>query len=661
MAVTGFTALAGRPGTASAQQTQDTVKLRDIVITATKLPTPTAATGAAVTVISGTELRDRGIRRVIDALRTVPGVAVAQLGGTGAVASVFMRGGESDYVQILVDGVRVNDPGGSYDWAHLTTDDVERIEIVRGPVSVLYGSDAVAGVVQIFTHGGSRDTNVSAQGMGGRGLRTGSGAVGSYDASDLNASLSTSADIASSTALSIGITGSRLQSDGGYAFNNAYHNRTLGAKADVTHSSRAHLGFTIRSIDQTFHYPTSGSGALVDHNQFTSGTSTAAGLTGSVFISHRVEALGQLTAYRSQTGGENPQDKPGDGFANSTADVRRSAAEVRMNAYLPRSSVATAGVVAEREKGSSTFDSDGPFGPFTSASKNQRTNRAIFAQMLTAPIDRLTLSGGVRLDDNEQFGHFTTGRASAAYRLTRAVTFRAAAGSGFKEPTFFEAYATGFAVGNDSLVPEHSRSGEVGIELRHAGTAVGATAFSQRFRDLIQYTFTTPTPASPNYFNIGRARARGLELTAAFSPTRRVDLNAEYTHVNSKVTDAGFGEDMAFVDGARLLRRPTHQASATITARAARALTGTLSLIYAGDRDDLDFTDPSNFAGSRVVLPSHTTLDGSASYRLPARRADASILLRVSNLLDRRYAEVFNFPAPRRLVWLGASVGLLAR
>ena len=142
------------PSGIAAQTARDTVAIDSLVVTATKVPVPASATGAAVTVLNGDDLRAQGVRRVVDALRMVPGVAIAQLGGTGAVASVFMRGGESDHVQVLIDGVQVNDPGGSYDWAHLTTDDVERIEIVRGPVSVLYGSDAVAGVVQIFTRAG---------------------------------------------------------------------------------------------------------------------------------------------------------------------------------------------------------------------------------------------------------------------------------------------------------------------------------------------------------------------------------------------------------------------------------------------------------------------------------------------------------------------------
>jgi vitamin B12 transporter len=657
----GWAALLMVPGALTAQrptsQAKDTITLQPIVVTATKLPIPVSATGAAVTVITGKDLRDRGLRRVVDALRTVPGVAIAQLGGTGAVASVFMRGGESDYVQVLVDGVQVNDPGGSYDWAHLTTDDVDRIEVVRGPVSVLYGSDAVAGVVQIFTRNGTARTDASAQIIGGRGERVGAGASGSYSASDMNASLSGSRPLSRGLTLSGSASASRLNSDGGYAFNNDYDNTTLSGKLDVARGDRAHAGISVRSVEQTFHYPTSGSGAIVDRNQLNDGTSLALGLNGGIRLTPVFETVAQLSSYRSRTGGRNPEDNPGDGFANSSADVRRMSGELRLNSYLARSTVATVGVEAEHEKGSTTFDSDGPFGPFNSATNDERTNRGYFAQLLSTPVSRVTFSGGVRVDDNEAFGSFTTGRASATVRVTELLSLRGAIGSGFKEPTFLENYATGFAVGNPDLQPEHSRSGEVGVEINAHRAQLGGTLFDQRYRDLIQFTFNTPSVESPNYFNIGAARARGVELTAAAVATGRVRLNAEYTYVDSEVEDAGFGEDMAFVDGARLLRRPTHHASVTATAQATNALTTTLSVIYTGNRDDLDFTDPGNFAGSRVVLPAHTTVDGSASYRLPVRAAAASLLLRVSNLLDERYDEVFNFPAARRLVWLGASIG----
>src|SRR5881409_2040513 len=138
----------------SGQQPTDTVELNPVIVTATRVARPLTGVPAAVTVLPGAELRAGGIATVFEALREVPGAAVVQTGSFGGQTSLFLRGGQSNYVKVLVDGVPVNQPGGSFDFANLTTDNVERIEVVRGPGSVLYGSDAVTGVVQIFTRDG---------------------------------------------------------------------------------------------------------------------------------------------------------------------------------------------------------------------------------------------------------------------------------------------------------------------------------------------------------------------------------------------------------------------------------------------------------------------------------------------------------------------------
>src|SRR2546425_5083359 len=171
-------ALAVAPLVLQAQEPVDTARLGPIVVTAERLPIPAAAVPAAVTVLSGAALRAQGIRTVADALRTVPGGTVVASGSFGAQTSLFVRGGESDYVKVLIDGVPQNQPGGAFDFAHLTLDGVDRIEVVRGPVSVLYGSDAVAGVVQIFTRAGTGAPRPVA------GLR-----AGTYGTTELSAGL----------------------------------------------------------------------------------------------------------------------------------------------------------------------------------------------------------------------------------------------------------------------------------------------------------------------------------------------------------------------------------------------------------------------------------------------------------------------------------------
>src|SRR5262245_32323471 len=150
--------LAAFPTALLGQHEPDTVELAPVVVTATRLPTPASELPAAVTVLDGAALRAAGIQTVYEALRQVPAAAIVQQGSFGGVASLFMRGGQSNYVKVLLDGVPLNQPGGSFDFSSLSTEGVERIEVLRGPASVLYGCDAVTGVVQICKTHGPRQT-----------------------------------------------------------------------------------------------------------------------------------------------------------------------------------------------------------------------------------------------------------------------------------------------------------------------------------------------------------------------------------------------------------------------------------------------------------------------------------------------------------------------
>src|SRR6267154_343593 len=142
---------------------QDTVVLKPVVVTATRVPVSIEVVSSAITVLRGVDLEAQGIRTAAEALETVPGAHVAETGSFGGQTSLFLRGGESDYTKVLIDGVPLNQAGGGIDLAHLTTDNIDRIEIVRGPVSVLYGSDAVTGVVQVFTRTGKGPAQLGAE------------------------------------------------------------------------------------------------------------------------------------------------------------------------------------------------------------------------------------------------------------------------------------------------------------------------------------------------------------------------------------------------------------------------------------------------------------------------------------------------------------------
>jgi len=632
---------------AAAQEPQDTVVLpvRGITVTALRTPQPRAAVPLDVSVVEGADLRARGIRSLAEALDDLPGVTVVETGSFGGTTSLFVRGGESDYVRVLIDGVPVNAPGGGLDLAHITTENVERIEVVRGPSSVLYGSDAVAAVIEIHTREGSGPVRVDARAR-----------AGSHGTVDLAASVAGGGE-----RLSYSASASRFDSDGALAFNNDYAHTELGARVDVAPDVATSLMVSARYSDHEFHFPTDGAGALVDRNQFTAGTRTVLSLDARRKLG-RARAELTLGLHDRDEGITDDFDDADDAESLRTADrARRLLADGRVHLDVGATTVTVGGLV-EEESLRTSLVSQSSFGPFESASDDERGTRAGYAQVHATPTRRLSLTGGVRYEDNDAFGGFTTWRAGAAYAPSAALRLRASAGTGFKEPTFFENFAEGGVRGNPDLVPEESRSVEIGLDAATKGRrlTLTATAFDQRFDNLIDFTFAPPSEGDPNYFNIARADARGLELSVEASLGRGLALHADYTRLDTEVRDPGFdaGEDALFAPGRPLLRRPAHAWSARLAWRSPRSDALSLEGRYVGEREDQDFRD---FPAVRVTAPGFFLLDAAAEVPLLRRaRGDAvAAVLRVENLLDRAYQNPNGFDGRGITVLAGvrASVG----
>ncbi|MEQ9568581.1 MAG: TonB-dependent receptor, partial [Longimicrobiales bacterium] len=482
-------------------QDPDPVEIDGVVITATPVPVERSALGASVTVLDGEDLRLRGVTEVVDALRAVPGMVVSRNGSFGAVSSVFFRGAESDHVQVLVDGVQVNQPGGAFDFASLTVDEVERIEVVRGPGSALYGSDAVAGVIQVITRRGGSAPAGSAT------VR-----AGSFGRLDGAVSLSGGGEAAS-----YGFTLSRLTTDGILPFNNRHEQTVVSGQARIRLDPSTRARISARMSDRSYGFPTDGSGAVVDRNQQAFGDETTLAVEVARSLGAIVDLRGLITLADMEGGTDDAPDGPADtlgfyGFQSLDA-MRRTAVDLRADATLAGGTTATVGAEFEQQRVRSFSESLSAFGPFTSRSEYHRDNRAAYVH-LVAGRGALAANGGVRLDDNEQYGRFATWQLGASWALAPHTRLRGAAGTGVKEPTFFEVFATGFTTGNPDLDPERSRTLEVGLDRSFGDEAVRvrATVFQQDLEDLIQYTGTSPEPGGPNFFNVAEARSRGLEL-----------------------------------------------------------------------------------------------------------------------------------------------------
>ena len=629
----------------AAQQPQppDTVVLKPVVVTATRVPVAADLVPAAVTVLRGADLVAQGLRTVADALETVPGVHIAHTGSFGGQTALFMRGGESDYVKVLLDGVPLNQAGGGMDLANLTTDNVDRIEIVRGPVSVLYGSDAMTGVVQVFTRtgagAGSREPGAARLGME---LRAGtySSLDGALDVTGGSSRVTYSARV------------SRFSSDGLYSYNNRYRNTAASARVRVQPDARTAVSLTYRYGDDIYHFPTDGAGFPVDSNQ-------RAAERGPLFSLSADRALGAHLSARISAGLKESRlffndepDSPGeDGTFWSRDWVRRASTSALLTWSSSRGVTVTGGVEYEDERQRGTSEFSASFGTFPDSIGVQRNNTGYFTQAVIAR-GRAALTLGGRLDDNSQFGDHGTFRAGVVYRLPAATRLRATVGTGFKEPTFFENYARGFVTGNPALDPERSRSWEVGIERG----AIALTYFNQRFRDLIEYN-PAPPAGQPNYFNVDGAIASGVEAEAAAAFSASITGSLRYTYLHTRVVESGSpgDPDGLFVPGKPLIRRPAHTVAPELTAHWGRDHGRiTVGALWVGKRDDLDFR---RTAGQRrVTLQPYTRVNLSAEYAVG--RGRIVLTGNAANVFNDQRQELPGYRVLGRTVFLGVRIGL---
>ena len=560
-----------------------------------------------------------------------------------------MRGGESDYTAVLIDGVQVNEPGGRFDFAHLTVQQIDRIEIVRGPTSSMYGSDAVTGVIQIFTRTGDGDPKGGLTVLGG-----------TYDSWRGSANIEGGGSIAS-----YGLAASGFQSDGSLAFNNDYDNVTVSSRVDLTPDDQTALRFSAQYSDHTFHFPTDGAGALVDENSNTFGEDLTLSLDARHQLTDGVE-LALLVATRNSEGGtDDARDGPADSLGffafQSLDDIRRRSLDLRTNVQLGSFGTASVGFEYEEQSLRSTTESDSEFGPSSGFSDEDRANRAYYGQWF-GQWGGLASNASIRVEDNGTFGSLATYSFGSAFLISASNTkLRGSVGRGIKEPTLFENFATGFAVGNPDLVPEESISWEFGVDQYFEGGRyrLSATYFDQSFEDLIQFTFVTAEPGDPNFFNVGTAEVRGFEAEAG-AIAGPVNLSASYTYLDSEVVDAGFevGPDATFVAGERLLRRPVTQFSIEASSRLGSRGTAGLSFRHVGDRIDRDF---SAFPFPRVTLPAYTVVDARAEFSVVkpvGHQYGVSLIGRIENLFDKEYSEVQGFPARGRTIWLGGRLSL---
>ena len=641
-----LSALALLPAIAAAQSTpRDSTRLAPVVVTATRVQTTVNAPVSA-TVLSGDSLRARGITHLADALRLVPGVTVASSSSFGSQASLFVRGGQGNYVRVLLDGVPLNEPGGAFDVGSLTLDNIDRVEVVRGPASVLYGADAVTGVIQLFSRTAAGGTRGSASLEGG-----------SYGSRDVALSGGTSLH-----RITLNATVADRGSDGILAFNNGYRNRSAGTSVRILPDARTEATLSARWQHVVYHAPTESDGTVADHNAENTDHRLVLAFNGRRVLTPRLTASWNLASGENSPRSNDGPDNAGDtlGFYGffSRGTVTRRSADLQLTARAGASQTLTLGAEASRDHERSSSRSLSEYGEDDGAFVAARNDRALYLQAVGAVAGRGSYQLGARLDDNSAFGTFRTLRLGAAWQLAGAWRARGAVGSAFRAPSFFENFATGYVNGNPALVPERTRSSELGVEGALAGVTVSVVGFRQRFADLIQYTSRTASPTAPNYLNVAGASADGVETEFAAMLPAGVRGQLSYTWTRTRVTDAGFDEGAGanLVLGQPLIRRPARAARVDFGRSLGARSTLNVGASYTGRAADRDF---SGFPARPVVLPAHTLVDLASTVRLSASDARMPLhaRLRIENLGGTRYQGIYGFAAPGRVIRAGLTIG----
>ena len=584
----------------------------EVVVTATRNPTPADTLGSSVDVIDRSQIEASHIQTASDVLRNIGGVAVVRTGNTGGITTLFTRGGNSDYTKVLVDGIPVNQPGGAYDFAHLPTDNVSTIEVVRGPQSALFGSDALTGVVQIFTTRGtaSPEAEYAVEGGNYGTLKEAAALRGAWKRLDWSN------------------TFSRLDTDN-IKLNNDYRNASYFGNFGFTPDSRQTFRGTLFHVSSRIGTPGVDAPGFTSFgpNDHAENLERAAGVTYTGLISSR---LTQHLAYRYYDHDYNYFGA----FGVSNIQHKRHRAEYHGDVALALRRTFAYGIDFDREEAN------------VAGMPHLRNNTGYYVQQQVRAWDRLDLIGGIRIEDNTTFGVSANPRFGASLRVRPDLRLRFSAGTGIKEPSFIQNFSTNrFFLGNPNLIPERSRSWEAGVEQSFWKNRMTADLawFDNRFRNRVELD------QSDVFQNIGRSLARGVELRTR-ARVRQVLVQANYTYLDGRIQEST-QRSYPFRAGDPLLRRPRHSGDVAIT-WISRKWNARWSTEAVGRRADSDF-----FAYQVPLTsnPGYSVSDGALTYEFTRF---GSAYIRVENIFDRDYQEVLGYLALRRSFVAGTRIRL---
>ena len=604
-------------------------------VTATRTPLPSEDLPVSTSSLNGVELKDLQPTAAGDAIRFLPGAIVSNAGERGGLTSLFVRGGESRYNKVILDGVTINDPGGTFDFGVIPMTEIDRVEFVRGAESTLYGSDAMTSVVQFFTRNGT--TRIPELRFGADG--------GNFETANGYAALS-----GTISRFDYDLFGNQFNTQG-QGINDAYWNASQGANLGYAITPKLLLRFHARHSNSFTGVPGEwwfngqpllppDQDAHATQNNFLSSIdlSYASGkwqhrLTGFEYnhVRNDVDTV-------QEPGRQTPEFGNFDFPYHDRASINRAGFEYQ-------------GDVWERSWTRTTFgyrfeDENGFVGDITSPPLGHglRRNQSLYGQQVFAA-HRATLIAGLRYEHNESFGDRAVPEVAASYLLWNgggalgAFRLRGRYAEGIKEPRFEESFGVGGfdIIANPDLKPETNRSLEAGFEQSFFRNkyALGAVYFDNLFRNRIDFNFD-PNTFQGQYVNVNKSFAQGAEIDLKGRPAEHVQFQGAYVYTSGQILAAPFASG-PLAPGNALLRRPRHSGNLLVS-YTRRRFGGTLGGTFLGRRFDSDFLG---------LIPPVTHTAGYARFDLGAwyeihHRITA--YANVENLLNRKYEDVTGYP-----------------
>lgn len=577
--------------------------LEETVVTAFRLPTDLNKTGSSISILEAEQIKQRGFVYLTDALMSVPGVTINQNGAFGGQASARIRGASSDQTLVMLDGIIINDnstPGGGFNFGSIELSDIERIEILKGPQSTLWGSDAIGGVINIVSKTPSEQ-------LGGEVGTT----VGSFGTSQYRASLSTSNQLGDirinlSDTSADGI--SKADEDDGNTEDDPYDSQTISTIVGINLPGDSRLQFNHRQTDSDTEFDSFGVATGVEDGDELSEVERS-----TTQLRLTVPALnGRLTNSFVYARSETERN-------NSTAGVPGFSAEGERKVFQYQGTYQ----ISKLQQISIGYEDED-----SEANSNDSDIQGIYALYQVSPRDDLTVSMGVRQDDHSDFGQETVGRISAAWAATPSLDIQASWGEGFKAPSIFQStfFCCGATAPNTNLVAENSEAFDLGFTWRFNNRGeLAMTYFDQETTNQIDFSF-----AVGGYENIAEVDSNGLELAFSYQITDNLMTTIDIAHIDS---EDGNGNELA--------RIPELTGDLAMTLQASEDLSATLAVIYNGDEED-----------SRGTVDSWARVDVSGTWRPTAK---VEVFARLENLTDRDYQQIFGYGTPGRSGYVGIN------